>query len=783
MRWYLLFSFLCAALLATARPVVQPAVARKARPPGELIPYRRASQWGYANAARRLVIRPQYDYAERFDHGLARVWKNDKCGFIDPRGKVVVPIAFDRVAYYLHEIQHEYQRGRRGYELRQLAWPGGRGRVVVFNFLPVDTARLRGWARTTRLPASLLKGPAAWFDESWLQSAGEWGLYDSTGRVVLAPNYAYLHLRADGLLNVGRLVRKDAGYSQRDHSYYEDHPVYEEQLMTRQGRVLLKGQAFSELRDFHFGQLLVASSGGYESEFQEMALIDTAQAPRPYADQTWYTQIERLGDDGFIGWHHEYNPFARHGDPFDEEEHRNATPKLPTPDAVLLGRDGQPIGTRQYVNMQLVAPGRARAAIVTDGSVWEGLLNTRTGQWVLPPIYEALYNTIGAGRFLICQQKRWGIIDSTGRVLVAPRYEALKWVGGAALTSIYKVQKNGKWGVIDYRGRELIAPRYDEVNSNKSGYDLTNRQEKRHNDEVWIMELNGEADRHGRLRIPVMYEDLRRSQDEKGHDLPLWEATRAGRLVLLDTTGRLLLTLGASKLSNFLRNRADVYTRVAPDSLTGPVGLVQLDTTGHRVRVRRLPLPPAPASAPAVGELLGETWRSPTGQLLVRYTRFPARPLPPDSSAQTANRCWLTTADSTVLLPPIYCAIEPQQLYRLEKETPIGPFLRVRRGQLFGVVTAEGRPVLPVSYPDVLLPYGISGVFWVQLPTGYAAIDAQQRVLRHTHSDTPPRLPAEFANGYGLLTVYSPQYDIIPVGYVDELGRPFFSEKRIRYKP
>jgi WG containing repeat len=58
------------------------------------IPYRKANKWGFANAAKTIIINPKYDEARWFAEGLAAVKVGAKWGYINTAGKFVIPAKF-----------------------------------------------------------------------------------------------------------------------------------------------------------------------------------------------------------------------------------------------------------------------------------------------------------------------------------------------------------------------------------------------------------------------------------------------------------------------------------------------------------------------------------------------------------------------------------------------------------------------------------------------------------------------------------------------------------------
>lgn len=58
-------------------------------------------KWGYVNKQGKIVIQPQYQMADWFVGGLARVRKDGQWGLIDKTGKVVIPIKYTQADNFL----------------------------------------------------------------------------------------------------------------------------------------------------------------------------------------------------------------------------------------------------------------------------------------------------------------------------------------------------------------------------------------------------------------------------------------------------------------------------------------------------------------------------------------------------------------------------------------------------------------------------------------------------------------------------------------------------------
>jgi hypothetical protein len=53
--------------------------------------------WGFVDEKKNFLVQPQYSDAREFVYGLAAVQKNKKWGAVNTKGKIIIPIQYDRV--------------------------------------------------------------------------------------------------------------------------------------------------------------------------------------------------------------------------------------------------------------------------------------------------------------------------------------------------------------------------------------------------------------------------------------------------------------------------------------------------------------------------------------------------------------------------------------------------------------------------------------------------------------------------------------------------------------
>ncbi len=78
------------------------------------------NRYGYINKQNKIIVQPQYDDAFAFLDDLAPVMKNDKWGFINTKGKEVIPLTYEYVwHFYKNGVAIAKKNGKQGVINRQ----------------------------------------------------------------------------------------------------------------------------------------------------------------------------------------------------------------------------------------------------------------------------------------------------------------------------------------------------------------------------------------------------------------------------------------------------------------------------------------------------------------------------------------------------------------------------------------------------------------------------------------------------------------------------------------
>jgi WG containing repeat len=95
------------------------------------------------------------------------------------------------------------------------------------------------------------------------------------------------------------------------------------------------------------------------------------------------------------------------------------------------------------------------------------LVEKNTFQLITGTPYQAIMAMDRLGNFRVKKDGKWGMIDSTGKILARPTYQAIERIHDGH----YATQNDkGKWGFLNKKGKPQIPFEYEEVQHFKSGF-------------------------------------------------------------------------------------------------------------------------------------------------------------------------------------------------------------------------------------------------------------------------------------------------------------------------
>ncbi len=158
-----------------------------------------------------------------------------------------------------------------------------------------------------------------------------------------------------------------------------------------------------------------------------------------------------------------------------------------------------------------------------------GLINTG-GDLVVAPEYDAIGEFQRFGYAIMQKGGKVGLLNATGQPIVAPRYDDLKVLDSLLLS----VMRNGEWMVINMHGEVVVPPGYEQVRLLSSHY-LSFRKGAQ-----W-----GVVDHQGWLVCAAAYDEITLERDR------FLLARKGDKLSLLNTTGETILGAVADEINFF----------------------------------------------------------------------------------------------------------------------------------------------------------------------------------------------------------------------------------------
>lgn len=345
-----------------------------------LVPVIHDDKVGYANPAGKVVINFDYDNGHEFTEGLAEVSKDRKHGFINTKGEVIVPLIYDNVGPFSDGMAHvirEYTTEKDdGFYLDERhGFVNAQGKEVI----------------------PTIYKDADYFGEglAGVQKDDKWGFINKQGDVVIDFQYDYVNRFSDGLARV--MVGDKNGF------------------INHQNKMVIKPQYCCT--GFFEDGMVTAKKGG------KWGLIDkNNNILIPFE----YSQLTQM----------------------DEKNH------------LWAGKEG-----KSYViniNQQQLSKQKYDSYYEFNNLFYGVKINGKYGlidkqlQTVLPIEYNYL-DSQHRGLAVIGKNGKYGFINELGQIVIPLEYDFVN----PFYQEIISVEKNGKYGFINTKEEIIIPFEYD----------------------------------------------------------------------------------------------------------------------------------------------------------------------------------------------------------------------------------------------------------------------------------------------------------------------------------
>lgn len=482
-------------------------------------------KWALSDTFYRPISAFKYDYIWPSNSSITRVVLNKKFGVLNIKGKEVLPPVYDRFL----SIDGQVVRYRKGNDKGAHLWTFDEEGELLSNtkFANLKSIRLRSRGSVSSSTRSSIGGPAqqlrilndslAW---KYDRSAGQWGLWHrKRERYKFPPQWnSILMIPEIGLTIVG-MSRQDIGGRQpigriqlRFHQVFglfnnqhglpisrmhfldirvtdftqKNLPLArctfvggKHGLVSRSGRVIAKDYAY--IGEFQDGKARASQKGKIVVDLNERIDRFLEDAPDYYgAWRSRYTFDEDDNPKFFVDFRKKGRLYCKDGvwgyiDTLGQvhtdfqyafaENYVNGCAMVRQPTGWgMLDSLGNEIIKPQYDDFDTLANSAQQLFYIAEKQPLYGMVNTEASL-VIPTNYLQI-KTYQDGLVAVQDRSgRWGFIDLVGKVVIAPKYKAVRDFHEGRAVVYYK----SRWGVIDRQGQVIVPFEYSRIGTFSEG--------------------------------------------------------------------------------------------------------------------------------------------------------------------------------------------------------------------------------------------------------------------------------------------------------------------------
>lgn len=369
--------------------------------------------WGFVDTAMNIVIEPQYDSVQSFGTysgdtvGYAEVSKDGKRGFINKNGHEVIPVQWDKIVKYAN------------FDVMKVELGGKYGLIDIKGNIISEPQ----WDSISSFSG----------DVAIIQKGELFGAINTDGHIIIEPKWPEDRFHQ----GIGISIKGNDGY----------------QWLLSDGQII--GEQYIGIGQFSEGLAWFRSQKDYLYEYvdetHELALKVYLCG---YVDATGEVVIKPVWQDAFdfsegmarVLMNRKYGYIDKNG---------NLTIPLVW-DFAYDFKDGYAIVIKDD---KMGVINKAGEAIVS--AAWDQV------QYAYVDYSDAVLSSVYPNKhlFYICQNEKWGLIDSSNRIIIEPQYERAPVYRGYGL---FQVQ-NGLLGFVDVFGQEVMPPMMKRLTSFTDG--------------------------------------------------------------------------------------------------------------------------------------------------------------------------------------------------------------------------------------------------------------------------------------------------------------------------
>ncbi|MEO5948316.1 MAG: WG repeat-containing protein [Chitinophagaceae bacterium] len=405
---------------------------------------------------------PDYESGWYIKDGLQRIKKNDKWGFADRTGKIIIPIKYNSV--------NDFSEGRARLKLNGLyGFVDNTGAIII----PIKYSNAGDFS----------EGKAS------VELNDLYGYLDKTGKVVIPFKYSYADEFKDGVASVildgesfnidNRGIRQkdeDEEEKQYDQMFFSKDGLRKVKLNNKYGFIDEDGNEITEIEyddagDFYEGMAAVKKDGkmgfinkvgkiviplmyDYAEYFSE-GLAYVVTATDKYSNSVFFidktnTKVISLKS---------YSDYAR-------QFHEGLLAVKNNDGWGYLDKSGKIAIKNQYSAIaKNFDNGYATVGIWNGGmGAYYGIID-KNGTEILPVKYSEIRDGFEDGIFCIqyinkdSVKFKYGAMDKSGKIIIPFIYDDTRHIGNGLIM----IRKNGKYGAVNYSNKIVIPVNYDFV--------------------------------------------------------------------------------------------------------------------------------------------------------------------------------------------------------------------------------------------------------------------------------------------------------------------------------
>jgi predicted alpha/beta superfamily hydrolase len=497
--------------------------------PPNLIPFLYGSKWGYCDQQGNMLIPAVYEDAKPFSDGIAMVRKNfswglidttgkplcefkyhriseffstctkveigDQCGFINNRGKEIVPVRFDNATVYkdvivvsknsLYGLYDSTGTMLLPTEYQQISEPYG-------DLVLVKKEDKYGFSDRKGNPVAPTKYDYLWYPVNGIcfyQQELKYGYIDSTGRELTQAVYDNIWAFINGFAQ----VQKDTKMG----------------ILNRQGEEIV-APVYDYAHTFSEGRVIIGTQGkyGFCNGSGEIVIPLEYQGAWPFSEGL--AKVYKDGKWGFI------DTLGQVVIPFQYEEVNSFS------DGLAGFRQNGEWGYLDKQGNVAIPPSFESIKDFSEGLAvcrYQGKYGVidPNGGYVLPARYDTVYFRQD-NRISLKTPQGTGLASRTGEILIPPLYD---WATGFT-DQLFQVSLDDKVGLVDHHGNPVLPLEYNMITlDGQFPFGLIEKDI-----------LYGLIGKDGKVILPCQYSWL--NFDENGNLL----AEKDGKWGILDTLGQ-----------------------------------------------------------------------------------------------------------------------------------------------------------------------------------------------------------------------------------------------------